>query len=183
MPKFWTIQCGYAAYHANTVCVEAETLEEACKKAIEEANQDPNWKSIDHCSDTFVDALNEGEWSEPWDGGIEVPTEFKENAKILALEARIKELGNDRHRFIHERDNWCVRAQKAEAALAAQSASPSAPKKREPIPAGDEVFTVEEVEPGVFQSVFPTMLAEASSLHESEDAAWTYIDTVIGACV
>lgn len=181
MPKFWTIQCGYPAYYANTVCVEAETLEEACKKAIEEANQDPNWKSVSYCGDTFIDAINEGEWSEPWQNGrsaTEIPADFQENAKILALEARVKELSD----VEAWRNHWRERAQKAEAALAGLSANP-ATKKREPIVAENgEVFTVEEVEPGVFQSVFPTALAHASQLHESEYDAWAYIETVIGTC-
>ena len=46
---WYTVQCGFAGYHANTVTVEADTLEEALEKAIEVANQDPNWKSVDHC--------------------------------------------------------------------------------------------------------------------------------------
>jgi hypothetical protein len=42
-----------------------------------------------------------------------------------------------------------------------------------------EVFTVEEVEPGVFQSVFPKRLAEHSQLHTSELEAWQYIASVL----
>lgn len=42
-----------------------------------------------------------------------------------------------------------------------------------------EVFTVEEVEPGQFQSVFPSSMAESSALHTSRAEAWRYI----GQCV
>ena len=34
----WTVQCSYAGYFANTVTVEAESAEEACRRAIELAN-------------------------------------------------------------------------------------------------------------------------------------------------
>ena len=33
--------CRYAAWYANTVTVEADTLDEAPEKAIEAANEDP----------------------------------------------------------------------------------------------------------------------------------------------
>lgn len=42
----------------------------------------------------------------------------------------------------------------------------------------EQVFTVEEVEPGLFQSVFPERLAQDSELHASEDDAWDYIEEV-----
>ena len=83
MTKPFTIQCGFAAYHANTVSVEAETLEEALEKAIEVANQDPNWKSVDHCSSTFVDAYCMGRDEDPWDRdkSLPVPARFTERGE------------------------------------------------------------------------------------------------------
>ena len=83
MTKQFTVQCGFAAYHANTVSVEAETLEEALKKAIEVANQDPNWKSVDHCSSTFVDAYCMGRDEDPWDRdkSLPVPARFTERGE------------------------------------------------------------------------------------------------------
>ena len=42
---WFTVQATYAGYYGNIVSVEAETLDEALRKAIEVANQDPNWKS------------------------------------------------------------------------------------------------------------------------------------------
>lgn len=62
----WTVQCGYAAYYANTVTVEAETLDDALDKAIVVVNEDTSWKSLDHCSPTFVDAVAEGADADPW---------------------------------------------------------------------------------------------------------------------
>ncbi len=79
--KTWTVQCGYAAYYANTVLVEAETLCEALDKAVEKANADPGWKSLDHCGPTFIDAVAEGD-TDPWNGSrsaVPVPARFAES--------------------------------------------------------------------------------------------------------
>ena len=83
MTRQFTVQCGFAAYHANTVSVEAETLEEALKKAIEVANQDPNWKSVDHCGPTHVDACCMGRDEDPWDRdkSLPIPPRFTEKGE------------------------------------------------------------------------------------------------------
>ena len=83
MTKQFTVQCGFAAYHANTVSVEAETLEEALEKAIEMANQDPNWRSVDHCGASFVDACCMGRDEDPWDKNrsLPVPARFTERGE------------------------------------------------------------------------------------------------------
>ena len=80
---WYTVQASYAAYHANTVSVEAETLEEALEKAIEVANQDPNWKSVDHCGPSFVDACCMGRDEDPWDDSksLPVPARFTEKGE------------------------------------------------------------------------------------------------------
>lgn len=41
-----------------------------------------------------------------------------------------------------------------------------------------QVFMVEEVEPGLFQSVFPERLAHESQLHDSADDAWGFINEI-----
>ena len=56
----YTVCCGYASHYQNTVTVEADTLDEALAKAIEQAGDDPHWKSVDQASQTFVEALAEG---------------------------------------------------------------------------------------------------------------------------
>lgn len=77
----WTVQCSFASYDVNVVTVEAATPEEACARAVELANQSDGWKSLDHCGDTFVDALAEGEDVDPWAdfvSAVPVPAGFKE---------------------------------------------------------------------------------------------------------
>ena len=80
---WYTVQCGFAAYHANTVSVQADTLEEALEKAIEPANDDPNWKSLDHCGPTHVDACCIGRDEDPWDDdkSLPVPARFTERGE------------------------------------------------------------------------------------------------------
>ena len=77
------MQCGYPAYYGNTVTVEADTLDQALEKAIEVANQDPNWKSVDHCGPTHVDAYCLGRDEDPWDRdkSLPVPARFTERGE------------------------------------------------------------------------------------------------------
>ena len=66
MSRPWTVQVGYNAHYCNTVTVGADTLEEALEKAIGAANEDAaGWRSTDHCSDSFVDAVYEGSDADP----------------------------------------------------------------------------------------------------------------------
>ena len=83
MTKQFTVQCAYAGYFANTVSLEADTLEEALEKAVAVANQDPNWKSVDHCGPTFIDAFCAGRDEDPWDNekSLPVPARFTEKGE------------------------------------------------------------------------------------------------------
>lgn len=60
----------------------AFTLEEALEKAVAAANEDAEgWRSTDHCSHTFVDAVREGV-GDPWgDGSLPVPGRFSERGE------------------------------------------------------------------------------------------------------
>ena len=78
----YTVCCGYASHYHNTVTVEADTLDEALEKAIEQAGDDPHWKSVDQASQTFVEALAEGEDADPWgDTALPVPDRFTEKGE------------------------------------------------------------------------------------------------------
>ena len=83
--KAWTVQCCYAGYFANTVVVEAETLEAALEKAVGTANADADgWRSIDHCGPTFVQAAAEGAGADPWNAGqsaLPIPDRFAEGGE------------------------------------------------------------------------------------------------------
>ena len=78
MTRPFTVQCGYAAYFANTVTVEADTLDQALEKALEAASQSDAWRALDHCGDSFVDAVCEGADADPWatDTALPVPDRF-----------------------------------------------------------------------------------------------------------
>ena len=86
----YTVQCGYAAYYSNIVTVDAENLDEALKKAIEEVNCDggTGWKALDHVGDTFIDAVVEGDDDDKlWDeGALEIPGAYTEKAIHLDVE-------------------------------------------------------------------------------------------------
>ena len=83
MTRPWTVQAGYAAWYANTVTVEADTLDEALEKGIEAANEDSaRWKVLDHCGETFVQAVSEGAGADPWgEGSLPVPGRFSEHGE------------------------------------------------------------------------------------------------------
>lgn len=57
----YTVQCLFAGWWSNEVTVEADSIDAACAKAIEEAGQDGGWRSIDDCGPTFVARVCEGE--------------------------------------------------------------------------------------------------------------------------
>ena len=80
---WYTVQAGYAGYFANTVSVEADSVDDALQKSVEEANNDPNWKSVDHCGSTFVDAYCVGRDEDPWDSdkSLPVPARFTEQGE------------------------------------------------------------------------------------------------------
>ena len=79
----YTIQVGYHVYYTSTVCVVAETPEQAMNKAIKETNGDPDgWKSLDDVGDSYIDAIRTGTHEDAWglrgEDRLQIPREFSE---------------------------------------------------------------------------------------------------------
>ena len=77
----YTVQVGYAVYVYATVSVEADSIEDACRAAIREADASERWKASDHVGDPFVAAIDEGADICPWSGPVSalpVPDQFAE---------------------------------------------------------------------------------------------------------
>ena len=93
MSRAWTVEAGYTARYANTVTVQADTLEEALEKAIETANEDAaGWKLLDHRGSTHVQAVSEGAHADPWgEGSLPVPDRFFEHGPppVVTLSGRL----------------------------------------------------------------------------------------------
>ena len=79
MKKTWTVRCGYAARYADSFTVEAETLEEALEKAVENAHADRG-ASV-RCRRVFVDDVWEGADSRDPDAEWPVPDRFTERGE------------------------------------------------------------------------------------------------------
>lgn len=57
----YALQLGFAVYFGANVAVEADTVEEACRLAIDKADETEAWRSTDHSSDSYVIAIQEDE--------------------------------------------------------------------------------------------------------------------------
>lgn len=81
--KWYTAQAIYAGYYSNVVSVEAHDPDQALDLAIQKANDDPHWKSIDHCGDTFIQAFCAGRDADPWESEhrLPVPARFSEHGE------------------------------------------------------------------------------------------------------
>lgn len=80
----FTVQCGYAAYYARTQTVEVDTLDAALDAAITEANAHDDWSSEDVCSNTFIDAVAEGDDVDLWSDAVRqlnIPARFTERGE------------------------------------------------------------------------------------------------------
>ena len=132
--KRYTVQCGYAGYFANTVVVEAQTLEAALEKAVETANAaGDGWRSLDHCGPTFVQAAAEGANADPWSGyesALPIPDRFVEGGEppVVTLTGRRSTgavevtRGRVRLRFVER-----------EGAVVAEIADPPSPQAGRPL--------------------------------------------------
>jgi len=93
MTRF-TVQCGYAAYYSRTQTIEADTLDEALDAAIAEANAHDDWSSEDVCSNTFIDAVAEGNDVDLWSDDVRqlsIPARFTERGEGPLIIAIVKD--------------------------------------------------------------------------------------------
>lgn len=87
MPRTISIQCCFATYTSNIVQVEvrdAEDLDDALNRAIEEANFDNGWKKLDYEGPIFIAAACNGASSDPCQSAdrIEVPYLLTERGQM-----------------------------------------------------------------------------------------------------
>ena len=83
----YTVQAGFAVYCYATVTVEANSIEDACRAAIEEASADERWKASDHVGNAFIAAIGEGADACPWSGPVSalpVPDDFQRTRRAAA---------------------------------------------------------------------------------------------------
>ena len=80
---YFTVCCGYASHYHNTVTVEADTLDAALEKAIEQAGDDPPLEvrrplPVKHSSRPWPRVME----ADPWgDTALPVPDRFTENGE------------------------------------------------------------------------------------------------------
>lgn len=73
MPRSFTVQCSYPAFHTCIVHVEANGVDEALEKALTAAEQDDSWTATGHCGDIYVHAAAEGTVQDPGEPAITLP--------------------------------------------------------------------------------------------------------------
>lgn len=84
MPRPFTIQCSYPAFHTCIVQVEADDIHEALEKGLAAAEQDDSWTATDHSGDIYVHAAAEGRVEDPADPrvSLSLPERFTEYGQL-----------------------------------------------------------------------------------------------------
>ncbi len=84
MPRPFTVQCSYPAFHTCIVQVEADDIDEALETAVAAAEQDDSWTDTGHCGDIYVHAAAEGIVQDPGDPRItlSIPERFTEYGQL-----------------------------------------------------------------------------------------------------
>ncbi|MCY4502470.1 MAG: hypothetical protein OXE57_13020 [Alphaproteobacteria bacterium] len=84
MPRPFTVQCSYPAFHTCIVHVEADDIGEALEKALAEADRDDSWTDTGHCGDIYIYAAAEGAVDDPADPRItiDIPERFTEYGQL-----------------------------------------------------------------------------------------------------
>ena len=86
----YSVTCCYDAYYGfdDNILVPhgTEDLTAALHRAIENANDCSDWRSVDAIGDTYIDAIAEGPDVEPWTGDLPVPEDLsKEGPRPIVL--------------------------------------------------------------------------------------------------
>ena len=87
MPRTLSVQCCFATYMSNTVQIEVpdgEDIDTALNNAIETANFDDGWKSLDYAGPIFIVAACSGRSTDPGASPhrIEVPHILTERSQM-----------------------------------------------------------------------------------------------------
>lgn len=90
----YTISVCYHLPYMQDVVVEAKSIEEACDLAIEQANDDPNWRAVDEPMASYVDGIYVGEtetgryWDKPENApdDPEIPAGYSELITMYSRE-------------------------------------------------------------------------------------------------
>ena len=85
---FFTVQVEKAVISINNVIVEADTLEEACQMAIDQADEDTDgWVQSDAENESWVGLVAAGDWPCAWDGPEQViPVQFTQMAAMFGTD-------------------------------------------------------------------------------------------------
>lgn len=82
----FTVQVLYPLYYSHICTVDAETLDAACAKAIEESGASDQWKALDDCGPSFVISAAPGQDEATWKGAqsvLAVPFKYSEAAQHI----------------------------------------------------------------------------------------------------
>ncbi len=79
----YAIQCMAKTYVMTTVIVEADTLEDACKKGIYASDNECDWDNVDCYGPTFVDGIVKDPSGDPLsdlcDSQVDIPVHYSED--------------------------------------------------------------------------------------------------------
>ena len=99
--KTYTAQCGFARYYHNTASVTGETLDAALEEARKATGMDDGWRDFGHNGEIFVEAVSEGEGTDPWADSLPIPLGFSEHGRaferLTLFELHTPETGRRRY--------------------------------------------------------------------------------------
>lgn len=189
----FTVQCGFSEPSCHIVAVDAATVDEAVRKAIELANDSGDWRRLD-AGDTYVDAVCEGDGS-PWDHPIPIPVRYTEQGEPPAIRvpddvAAALDVRSGRVRIVRVRPDGTVTGDEIVTAVAAdfpkESHDPIAERQRIRWIGTDGTLVEERIVPGTGDRAAPAGSPEHPAQPDApEDAAHRPVTVVHtdGSCL